>query len=125
VIDAIDFSKPAPNGVAIAAPRVTLLDGAAIAAPLPPLAYLVRGLALVADAGPPHLMAGYGYSGKTLALQSMALSLAAARNVWGFYPCPDRRQVVHVDFEQGERLTRIRYQRLARAMDLDLTPVLA
>jgi hypothetical protein len=120
VTDAIDFSKPVVNGVAGLAPRFHVLDAPAIAAPLLPLSYLVRGLALVADAGPPHLMAGYGYSGKTVALQSLAVSLAAARQVWGFYPCPDRRQVVHVDYEQGERLTRIRYQRLALGMGVDL-----
>jgi hypothetical protein len=96
-----------------------ILDGPAIAAPLPPLEYLVRELGLVAGGGAPHLVAGYGFSGKTLALQSMALSLVAARAVWGGYTVTARR-VVHVDLEQGERLTRLRYQRLARAMGLDL-----
>jgi AAA domain len=117
----IDFAEPAPNGRATPRPPITLLDGPAIAAPLPPLSYLVREIALVADAGPPHLVAGYGYSGKTLAIQSLALSLAGALPIWGFYSCRDARRVVHVDLEQGERLTRIRYQRLARAMGLDIT----
>jgi RecA-family ATPase len=118
----IEFERPAgANGVAApTAPEVVLLDAPAIAAPLPDLAYLVREIGLVADAGPPHLVAGYGFSGKTLAMQSLALSLTAARPVWGFYSCPDPRRVVHVDYEQGERLTRIRYKRLARAMGIDL-----
>jgi RecA-family ATPase len=53
-------------------------------------------------------------------LGPIALSLTAARPVWGFYSCRDPRRVGHVDFEQGERLTRIRYKRLARAMGIDL-----
>jgi hypothetical protein len=116
----IDFAKPLANGIAAPGPKLALLDAPAIAAPVPDLAYLVRELGLVEDAGPPHLVAGYGYSGKTLAMQSLALSLAAALPVWGYYSCPDVRHVIHVDYEQGERLTRIRYQRLARAMRLNL-----
>jgi len=97
----------------------TLLDGPAIAAELGPLDYLVPALGLVAGGGAPHLVAGYGYSGKTLALQAALLQFAAGRPVWGAYQCAPRR-VIHVDLEQGERLSRRRYQRLAAAMDLDL-----
>ena len=100
--------------------NVQILDGPAIAAPLPELAYLVREIGLVSGGGAPHLVAGYGFSGKTLALQAMALSLAAARTVWGAYLCRDARRVLHVDFEQGQRLTCRRYQRLARATGIDL-----
>lgn len=99
---------------------VQLLDGAALAASLPDLEYLVREIGLVAGGGAPHLAAGYGFTGKTLTLQAMALSLAAGRPVWGAYLCRDRRRVLHVDLEQGDRLTRRRYQRLARAMGVDL-----
>ena len=97
-----------------------VLTGPAIAAPLPEIAYLVRELGLVAGGGAPHLVAGYGFAGKTLALQSLALALAAARPVWGAYACRDVRRVLHVDLEQGDRLTRRRYQRLAAAMGVDL-----
>jgi hypothetical protein len=120
ITEAIDFEKPAANGASGSGAEIVLLDAPGIAAPLPDLAYLVREIGLVADAGPPHLVAGYGYSGKTLAMQSLALSLSAALPVWGFYSCRDARRVIHVDYEQGERLTRIRYKRLARAMSLDL-----
>jgi hypothetical protein len=99
---------------------ITLLDGAAIAAPLPDLEYLVREIGLVAGGGAPHLVAGYGFSGKTLALQSLALSLAAGLPAWGAYACRNPRRVLHVDLEQGTRLTCRRYQRLARAMGVDL-----
>lgn len=102
------------------APLVPLLDGPAIAAPLPPLEYLVQEIALVSGPGAPHLVAGYGFGGKTLAMQSMALSLAAATPVWGTYRVRDPHRIVHVDMEQGERLSRRRYQRLARAMSVRL-----
>jgi hypothetical protein len=98
---------------------ITLLNGAAIAAPLPELEYLVRDIGLVAGGSAPHLLAGYGFSGKTVAAQSLALSLAAGRPVWGMHSV-DARRVLHVDMEQGERLTRRRYQRLARATGVDL-----
>ena len=99
--------------------RVELLDGAAIAAELPPVSYLSPELGMVSGAGAPHLIAGYGYSGKTVATQAMCLALAAGRAVWGSYSCRPAR-VLHVDLEQGERLTRRRYQRLARAAGIDL-----
>jgi hypothetical protein len=109
-------------GALQAAPTLAseLLDGAAIAAPLPAIDYLVREIGLVAGGGAPHLIAGYGFSGKTLAVQSLALSLASGQPVWGSYPTRNPRRVLHVDLEQGDRLTRRRYQRLARAMGLDL-----
>jgi len=96
-----------------------LLLGPAIAEPLEPLAYLVPEIGMVAGGGAPHLVAGYGFSGKTLALQSLLLSLAAGRGIWGGYTGRQAR-VVHVDLEQGRRLTCRRYQRLALALVVDL-----
>jgi hypothetical protein len=104
-----------------AGPLVKLYDGAWLAEPLPELEYLVPEMGLVAGGGAPHLVAGYGYSGKTVALQSMLLSLASGAPVWGVYKCKKRR-VAHLDLDgQGERLTRRRYQRLARHMGINLT----
>jgi hypothetical protein len=97
-----------------------LLHGAALAAPLGDLDYLVAELGMVAGGGAPHLVAGFGFSGKTLAVQDLALSLAAGVAVWGVHRARTRR-VVHVDLEQGDRTTRRRYQRLARALGIDLT----
>lgn len=98
---------------------IATLDCKAIAEPLPDLEYLVREIGLVAGGGAPHLLAGYGFSGKTVAAQSLSLSLAADKPVWGTYSSSPRR-ICHVDFEQGERLTRRRYQRLAMSMGIDL-----
>jgi hypothetical protein len=92
-----------------------VLDWDDVEEELPPLEYIIRNLGLVGGAGAPHMIAGYGFSGKTMALQSAAISLCVGRAVWGTHPCEPIR-VLHVDLEQGERLTRYRYQRLARAM---------
>jgi len=108
-------AEPAPEPNA----SIVLLDGAAIARPLPELDYLVRELGLVAGGGAPHMVAGYGFSGKTLALQALLLAFAAGAKLWSAYavrPLP----VVHIDLEQGDRLTRRRYQRLARAQGIEL-----
>jgi len=98
---------------------ITLLDGPAIAVEIPKIECLVSDIGLVAGGGAPHLGAGFGFSGKTLAFQSLALSLAAGRPVWGAYRGRSAR-VLHVDMEQGDRLTRRRYQRLAAAMGIEL-----
>jgi len=98
---------------------IHLLDGPGIAAELPPLQYLCAELGMVAGGGAPHLIAGYGYSGKTVAAQAMCLALAAGRAVWGAHRV-GRHKILHIDLEQGERLTRRRYQRLARASSIEL-----
>lgn len=103
-----------------AASRMALLDGPALALPLEPLDYLIAEIGCVAGGGAPHMIAGYGFVGKTIAIQSALLGLAAHRSVWGAYRSRRARRVMHVDLEQGERLTRRRYQRLALAMGVHL-----
>jgi hypothetical protein len=98
---------------------LALLDGPALAVPLPELDYLVKDIALVAGSGAPHLVAGLGFGGKTICTQDMVLCLAAGRPVWGAYAAHQRR-IVYVDMEQGERLTRRRFQRQARARGIEL-----
>jgi RecA-family ATPase len=81
------------------------------------------------------MIAGYGSSGKTLAAQSAALSVAAGRSVWpasvdahhengGFTLTPGEhgkaRRVLHLDYEMGRNATLRRYAKLARG--LALTP---
>lgn len=100
-----------------------VLDAAAIFAPLPEIKYLVKGIGITT--GAPMLIAGYGYSGKTAAVQQLAIDLARLeptdrdwmnpRPVWGTFPATRRARVLHVDYEQGGLLTRWRYQRLATA----------
>ncbi len=95
------------------------LDGATLSKELPMPDYLIESIGLVGGSGAPHLVAGYGYSGKTVALQSMLLSLAAGRAVWGVYATAERR-VSHVDLEQGVPLCTRRYQRLAASAGIDM-----
>lgn len=97
--------------------ELVYLSGADLAKPLPALAYLVPHLGIAT--GAPVLVAGYGFSGKTLALQSLALSVASGAPLWGVYTTR-RGAVTHLDWEQGARLTSERYQRLAMGMGLNL-----
>lgn len=83
-----------------------------IFAPLPPIRYLIRPLDICP--GPPGLIAGYGFSAKTMATQSACVSIAADRRVWGAFEARPGR-VLHIDYEQGRRLTLERYQRLCAA----------
>lgn len=86
-----------------------------IFARLPPTPWAIRGLSLCP--GAPSLFAGYGYSGKSIALQAMALQVAASSPVWGTFAA-QQGACIHLDYEQGEHLTRQRYQRLAWALDI-------
>ena len=85
-------------------------------APLPPVDWVAKQLQLAP--GRPAILAAYGYSGKTVAAQALALAVAAGVPIWGRYPVRDPAVVVHLDFEQGRRATFGRYQRLARGMGL-------
>lgn len=89
--------------------------GAEIFDPVPPVDYLLAQLDLCA--GAPAVLAGAAFAGKTLIAQALALSIVSGRAAWGTFPVR-RGRVVHLDYEQGARLTRERYQRLARAMGL-------
>jgi len=100
-----------------AARSIVFVDAVEIAKPLPDVEYLVPHLGLAS--GAPVLVAGYGFAGKTVALQSMALSVATGLPLWGVYGV-QRGAVAHLDYEQGDRVTRERYQRMARAMGFDL-----
>lgn len=105
--------------VRAATPAETLLYGEDLDGDLPPVDYFVQELGLVAGGGAPHMIAGYGFSGKTMAVQAMALAFASGTGLWGFWKVA-QRNVVHVDMEQGRNLTQRRYKRLAKALGLDL-----
>lgn len=100
--------------------RWQLLDGHQLSEPLPPIPWLCEGLRIAP--GPLTLVVGYGYSRKTMALQSLAVSVAAGRPVWGVYGCR-QGPALHLDYEQGRRLSQERYQRLARAMGVELRDI--
>jgi hypothetical protein len=85
-------------------------------APLPPVEWMCRSLLLAP--GAPTMFAGYGYSGKSIALQSLAMSVAGGIVLWGTFGVR-RGRVLHLDYEQGRRITAERYQRMAFAAGLD------
>jgi hypothetical protein len=93
-----------------------VLDADDIFAELPPIPWVVEGLEIAP--GPVTMIAGYGYSKKTLSAQALAIAVAGGLPVWDRWSSRQGK-VVHVDYEQGARLTRERYQRLARGMQLE------
>ncbi len=95
---------------------LNVVDGAAIFEPLPPVDWLVKGI-LIAP-GAPTIVAGYGYSGKSVATAALALSVATGRRLWGRFDVR-RGRVLHLDYEQGRRLTLERYQRMCFADAID------
>lgn len=102
-------------------PAFALLDGAGIAAPLPPIRWLCESLCLIAGGGRPLMISGYGDTGKTFALQELALAVAAGLpTVWGGVSIQLAGPVAHLDYEQGNFLTRWRYQRLAFGLNINL-----
>jgi hypothetical protein len=110
-----DGATPAPSKPESRA-TLTIVSAAEMAKPLPPIPWLVHGLRIAP--GAPTLVAGYGFSGKTVFVQSLALAVAWGRSVLGF---PARKgRVLHLDYEQGSRVTFERYQRLSHACGLDL-----
>lgn len=92
-------------------------DTAALFAALPAQRWCVPGLQI--GPGRPTLIAGYGSSAKTLASQSLALSLASGHAVWGRFDSSPMT-VLHIDYEQGYFATAKRYQRLAIGHGIDL-----
>ena len=97
---------------------LTFVDASKLAEPLSDVAYLVPALGIAGGAA--TLLAGYGFAGKSMAAQSMAIACASGHPLWGVYTvkqCP----VAHLDWEQGFRVSAERYQRLAKAEGLDLS----
>jgi len=94
-----------------------LVGAADLARPLPVVQWLCQSLRIAP--GAPTLFSGYGYSGKSVALQSLTLSVASGSPLWGGLAC-SRGRVLHLDYEQGRRITADRYQRMADELGIDL-----
>lgn len=115
---ASSVSRYEPSAPVVASSGWRLRNAVEISRPLPPVPWLCERLELAP--GAVSMFAGFGYSGKTASAQSLALSIASGKLVWGAYPCRAGR-VLHLDYEQGRRLTDERYQRLALGMGLTLS----
>jgi len=93
------------------------LDVDELFAPLAPVDFLSKDLQWCA--GRPATIVGVGGCGKTMAIQSAALSLASGvRPIWDHFPVGRRARVLHMDHDNGTRATQRRYQRLALGMGL-------
>ena len=99
---------------------LNILTAEALFAPLSPVPWLCQSLRVAP--GAPTLFAGYGYSGKSVALQALAVAVASGSLLWGQYVCR-RGKVLHLDYEQGRRITSERYQRLAYGLGIGLDDV--
>jgi len=108
LIPANEPQKPAEQPVGV-------LGAAEVFANLPPIPWAIQGLDICP--GAPTLVAGYGYSGKSMALQALCLHVAAGIRVWGSFEAK-QGGFIHFDWEQGEYLSRLRYQRIAYGYDL-------
>jgi hypothetical protein len=97
--------------------RITTLDASELAAPLAPVHFLVEALGI--GVGAPVLVAGFGFSGKTMASQDLALSVASGTDLFGLFRVR-KGSVLHLDYEQGQRITQERYQRLALGRNINL-----
>jgi hypothetical protein len=90
------------------------IDGAAVFDPQDPVPFVVPQLYICP--GRHVQIQGYGYSGKTVAAQALAIAVATDKPVWGQFRVRAPGIVGHLDYEQGRRATLRRYLRLARAM---------
>jgi hypothetical protein len=94
-------------------PHVGVEDIFALLGPIP---WVCEGLKMARGARP-YMIGGYGYSGKTMVAQHMALCVAAGKPIFGEFSV-ERGRVLHLDYEQGGYLSKERYQRLARGMGI-------
>jgi AAA domain len=95
--------------------RWNFLGGIDLDAELPPREWICEELALCA--GAITIFGGAGFSGKTVCLMSLLLSVATGRLIWGKFKC-QQGKVKHLDWEQGRDLTTRKYQRMAREMGI-------
>ncbi len=112
VTDAWDYVQ-AKIGLIEASKEPPLLSIEDVFERLPPIDWLCEGLRIACNGGT-VLLAGYGFSGKSLFAQALALAVASGSTIGG-HACRQGK-VVHLDYEQGRYLTNLRYQRLALGM---------
>lgn len=73
--------------------------------------YVLERLGIVK--GDVVLLCAKGNSGKTMLVQNLAFCFATGQKYLGQFEC-SKEKVMHIDREQGEKLTTIRYNRIAR-----------
>ncbi len=104
---------PTPAGV----DPFPMLTASDLATELPPVPWVCEALGIAP--GAVTIIGGAGFGGKTISMQALALAVASGKKLWGYFEARKGR-AVHIDYEQGRRLTQDRYQRLSRGMSVDL-----
>jgi len=94
---------------------VTVMTVADLFEPEPKANLVIPALGIAP--GPPHGWVGEGYVGKTITALSMGLCVAAGLPVWNLYPVVKGRWL-HIDHEQGRRVTKKRIIRLMLGMGI-------
>lgn len=109
-------TKPADDPlVSTADHAVPLLGVAEMFEPQPDANMLVPALGIAP--GAPSGFFGQGYVGKSLLGMSACLSVASGHPLWGVFSVR-RGKALHLDYEQGRRVSARRVQRLALGMGL-------
>jgi hypothetical protein len=101
---------------------IPTLSTSEIFAPLPPIPWQCEGLR-ISPVGGAVMFAGYGWSGKSMVAQAYLLSVASGLPFLGVHPVKQGK-ALHLDYEQGNHVTRERYLRLARGMGVDLAKLI-
>lgn len=118
IVDIEDLVKERAAGRPPAPPTFEILYAPKLAEPLPPVEWLCHGYSL--PRGCYSVVAGESYAGKSLWVTDLALAIAAGKAAMGLYGAQQGR-VLWVDYDgQGERITRTRLQRMARARGYEL-----
>jgi hypothetical protein len=94
----------------------TVVELGDLRAPLEIVNHVCEGLAIAP--GAPTIVAGFGGLGKSLLVQALALCAATGKPMLETHPTR-RCRVLHLDYEQGKRLTQTRYKRLAAELRID------
>ncbi len=108
----------APGAGAPARRMLQTVKASELNQPLPPVPWLVQRLSLAP--GRPGLVVGRAGSGKTAAVQDIAVSVASGQDVFGTWPVR-QGPVLHIDLDQGRYATKRRYQQIAKGRGIDLS----
>lgn len=95
---------------------IRLVSGAAAFEPRAPIPYVIQAFDMAP--GPPAMLAGYGFSGKSLIALSMAFAVVTGADLWGRFPVT-RGSALFLDWEAHLPSQLERLERMARAAGVD------
>lgn len=95
------------------APGIRLVSGAAAFEPRAPIPYVIQAFDLAP--GPPAMIGGYGFSGKSLLALSMAFAVVTGRDLWDRFPVA-QGSALFLDWEAHLPSQLERLERMARSV---------